>query len=159
MLSRFEHDYQNKNNSNNNSKTLFDELARMSKVVNFQKIFFGAVRSSQSNFTSNLDSTLDVGHFTDRTQINKDLMLVNQILANGSYYSLQRGSEYRTSKVFKWSKRGWMTNGLVFKFHLNTGQPDHLNIGQMDAIWFSYGLVLYLNGWFSTQDIAHKLTI
>ena len=62
-------------------------------------------------------------------------------------------SEYRPSWVFKWSKtkRGWMPNGPVFKFHLNTTQPDHLNTGQMDgillmdAILFSYVLVQYLN--------------
>ena len=34
-----------------------------------------------------------------------------------------------------------MPNGLVFKCHLNTGQPNHLNTGQMDAILFSYILV------------------
>ena len=33
---------------------------------------------------------------------------------------VQLGSEYRTSWVFEWSKRGWMLNGLVFKCHLNT---------------------------------------
>ena len=47
-----------------------------------------------------------------------------------------------------------MPNGLVSECHLNTGQPNHLNTGQMDAILFSYVLVQYLNGWSSTDDIA-----
>ena len=29
-----------------------------------------------------------------------------------------------------------MPNGLVFECHLNTGQPNHLNTGQMAAILF-----------------------
>ena len=56
---------------------------------------------------------------------------------------LQWGSEYQTSLVFEWSKRGWMPNGLVFECYLNTRQPKHLNTGQMDAILFSYLLVCY----------------
>ena len=63
---------------------------------------------------------------------------------------VQWGSEYQTSLVFKWSKRGWMPNGLVFECHLNTGQPNHLNTAQMDAILFSYVLVWYSNDWSST---------
>ena len=56
--------------------------------------------------------------------------------------------------------RGWMSNGLEFKCHLNTRQPNHLNTGQMNAILFSYVLVWYSNdGQSSTQDIAHKLAI
>ena len=39
-----------------------------------------------------------------------------------------------------------MPNGLLFKCHLNTGQPNHLNTRQMDAILFSMFLVQYLNG-------------
>ena len=54
---------------------------------------------------------------------------------------MQWASEYRISLVFKWLKRGWMLNGLVFKCHLNTRQPNHLNTGQMDFILFSYELV------------------
>ena len=60
------------------------------------------------------------------------------------------GSEYQTSLVFEWLKRVWMPNGLVFECHLNTGQPNHLNTGQMDNIIFSYVLVWYLNGRSST---------
>ena len=52
-----------------------------------------------------------------------------------------------------------MPNGPAFERHLNTGQLYHLNIGQMDAILFSYVLGWYLNGWSSTQNIAHKPTI
>ena len=52
-----------------------------------------------------------------------------------------------------------MPNGQVFECYLNTGQPNHLNTGQMDAILFSYVLVQYSNGWSSTQDITHILTI
>ena len=53
---------------------------------------------------------------------------------------IQWGSEWQTSLVFKWSKRGWIPNGLVFKCHMNTGQ--------MDAILFSYVLFWYSNGRF-----------
>ena len=63
---------------------------------------------------------------------------------------IQWESENRTSLVFKWSKRGWMPNGPVFECYLNTGQPDHLNTGQMDTILYSYVLVQYLNGQSST---------
>ena len=67
---------------------------------------------------------------------------------------LQWGSEYQTSLVLEWSKRGWIPNGLVFECHWNKGQPNHLNTKQMDAILFSYVLVWYLNGWSSTWDRA-----
>ena len=63
---------------------------------------------------------------------------------------LQWGFDYQTSLVFEWSKRGWMPNILVFKCHLHTRQPDHLNTGQMDTILFNYVLVGYSNGWSST---------
>ena len=46
-----------------------------------------------------------------------------------------------------------MPNGLVFKCHLNMGQPNELNTIQMDAILFSYVMVWYSNGRPSTQDI------
>ena len=65
-------------------------------------------------------------------------------------FSIPWGSEYQTSLVFKWSKRDWMPNGLVFECHLNTGQPTHLNLVQMDDILFSYVLVWYSNGWSGT---------
>ena len=48
---------------------------------------------------------------------------------------IQWGSEYQTSPVFEWLKRGWLPNGLVLECH----------IGQMDAILFSFMLVHYLN--------------
>ena len=47
-------------------------------------------------------------------------------------YHIQWGSEHLTSLVIKWSRRGWMPNGLVFKCHLITGQPNHLKTRQMD---------------------------
>ena len=47
-----------------------------------------------------------------------------------------------------------MPNGLVFKCHLNTGQPDHLNPRKLGAILFSYVMVRYSNGRSITQDIA-----
>ena len=34
---------------------------------------------------------------------------------------------------------------LVFKCHLNTGQPDHMNTRQLDATLFSHTLIWYLN--------------
>ena len=42
---------------------------------------------------------------------------------NGPIFTglVQWGSEYRTSLVFKWSKRGWMPKGLVFEY--KTAQP------------------------------------
>ena len=51
-----------------------------------------------------------------------------------------------------------MPNGLVFEWHLKTGEPNHLNTLQMDAILFSYVLVWYLNGWSSliTELLATK---
>ena len=52
----------------------------------------------------------------------------------GSEYqtcAMQRGSEYRASSLFVWSKRG-----PIFECHFNTGPLDHLNSGQMDAILF-----------------------
>ena len=52
-----------------------------------------------------------------------------------------------------------MPNGLVFERHLNAGQPNHFNTGQMDAILFSCVLVQYLNGLSSTKDKAYRLTI
>ena len=63
---------------------------------------------------------------------------------------IQWGFDYQTSLVFEWSKRGWMPNILVFKCHLHTRQPDHLNTGQMDTILFNYVLVGNFNGWSST---------
>ena len=63
---------------------------------------------------------------------------------------VQWRSEYRTSLVFEWSKRGLMPIGQVFECHLNTRQPNHLNFEQMDTILFSYKLVRYLNGQPST---------
>ena len=62
----------------------------------------------------------------------------------------QWGSDYQTSLVFEWLKRGWMPNGPVFECNLNTIQPSHLNNGQMDTILFPYELVLYSYGWSST---------
>ena len=38
-------------------------------------------------------------------------------------YELQWGSEYQTSLVLKWTKKGWMPNGLVFECHLNIRLP------------------------------------
>ena len=55
-----------------------------------------------------------------------------------SKFRLQWGSKFQTSLVFKWSKRGWMPNGLVFECHLITGQPNHLNTKQVDTILFSF---------------------
>ena len=52
-----------------------------------------------------------------------------------------------------------MPNGPVFECHLKTGQPNHFNNGQMDAILFSYVMVWYLNGQSSTKDIARRPTI
>ena len=48
-----------------------------------------------------------------------------------------------------------MPNGPVFECHLNTGQPDHLNAEQMDAILFSYELVQYSNGRLTIQIPNH----
>ena len=52
----------------------------------------------------------------------------------GNFFAdgIQWGAEYQTSLVFILSKRCQMPNGPVFNCHLN--------IGQMNAIWFSYVL-------------------
>ena len=42
-----------------------------------------------------------------------------------------------------------MPNGMVLECHLNTGQPDHLNNRELDAILFTIH-IWYLNGWSST---------
>ena len=62
----------------------------------------------------------------------------------------------KTSSVFKWLKRGWTPNGSVLKWYLNSRQLDHFNTGQIDSILFlySYILVRYSNGQFSTLDQA-----
>ena len=39
-----------------------------------------------------------------------------------------------------------MPNIPLLEYHLNTGQPDHLNNTQMDSILFYYVLVQNLNG-------------
>ena len=52
-----------------------------------------------------------------------------------------------------------MPNGLVFKCHLNTGEPKNLNTGQIDDILQSYVLVQYLNGQSSTKDVAGYFTM
>ena len=38
-----------------------------------------------------------------------------------------------------------MPNGMVLECHLNTGQPDHLNNGELDAILFKLQKVWYSN--------------
>ena len=59
-------------------------------------------------------------------------------------------SEYGTSLIFKWLKRGWKPNGTVFECHLKIGQSNHLNAHQIDIMLFSYVLVQYSDGWSST---------
>ena len=39
---------------------------------------------------------------------------------------IEWGSEYGTSLIFKWSRRGWMPNGVVFKSHLKPANGRHL---------------------------------
>ena len=52
---------------------------------------------------------------------------------------IQWGSEILTSLDFEWSQIGLMPNGLVFKGHFNTGQPNHMNTRPMDAnLFFLY---------------------
>ena len=68
-----------------------------------------------------------------------------------SKFRLQWGSKFQTSLVFKWSKRGWMPNGLVFECHLITGtaQPFEYQTNRHHLVFF-YVLVGYLNGRSST---------
>ena len=55
------------------------------------------------------------------------------------------------------SKLVWYSNGQnevgcqMVRF-FNTRKPNHLNMRQMDAIWFSYVIVQYLNGQSSRYD-------
>ena len=61
--------------------------------------------------------------------------------------------DLNTGLVWYWN--GHMRSNAkwcVFKCHLNTGEPNHLNTGQMDAILFSDVLVWYLNGQSRTAD-------
>ena len=58
---------------------------------------------------------------------NKIPTSFNQVIFSLGRKIIQWGSEYRTSSAFEWSKRDWMPNGMVFKCHLNNGQPNHLN--------------------------------
>ena len=60
------------------------------------------------------------------------------------------GSKQRTSPIFRSGTFVPLSNGLVIKCHLNTGQPNHWNTRQMDTILFSYVLFQYLNGRSST---------
>ena len=92
-------------------------------------------------------------HLQSRTKAWK-IIILRKYLA-----WIQWGSEYQTSSVFEWLKKGLLTNGPEFKCHLNTGRLDHLNTRQMNAILFSYALVWYLNIKSSTQDKKHGLTI
>ena len=62
------------------------------------------------------------------------------LLFCGSNYIVHKGlglhwrSEYQTSSVFKWLKRGWMK--MVHKCYLNTVQLNHLITGQMEPYFF-----------------------
>ena len=49
--------------------------------------------------------------------------------------------DLNTKLVWCLNGRKEESNGLVFKCHLNTRQPNHLNTGQTDAILFSFVLV------------------
>ena len=75
-----------------------------------------------------------------------EIKVYNVFMKILNYCTTRLGFEYQNSSLLKWLKRSWMPNGLVFKCHLNTGQPHHLKTGQIDAILFSYVLVLYSNG-------------
>ena len=91
------------------------------------------INSSQSGLAFTLkNSGLRFTEFFIRKIVNPRLI----VEIEAWWTLLQWGSENQTSYVFEWSKRGWMPNGPVFKCHLNTGQPDHLITGQMDAILF-----------------------
>ena len=72
---------------------------------------------------------------------------------------VQWGSEYWTSLVLEWLKGGCLPSVPVFECHLITGQPNHLNTGQIDLILFSYVLVWYLNERSSTYNILDRPTI
>ena len=41
----------------------------------------------------------------------------------GSIMSIQWGSEIMTSLEFKWSERGWVTNGPDFEWDLKSASP------------------------------------
>ena len=46
-----------------------------------------------------------------------------------------------------------MPNALVFVCHLNTGQPNHLNTGQMDVIFLMYWSGIQMVDLVSVLDI------
>ena len=63
----------------------------------------------------------------------------------GKNWTIQWGSEYRTSLVFKWSKVVWSPNGPIFECHLNTRLnfvqylEHHLNTGPLNTeLLFEY---------------------
>ena len=63
------------------------------------------------------------------------------------FYNLNTaGSEFSIQMIDQRLEAKW----YEFKCHLNTRQPDHLNTRLLDAILFSYALVWYSNGPFST---------
>ena len=69
--------------------------------------------------------------FQEMWSANESFIFKTQM--NSSIFDkvIQRESEYQTSLVFKWLKRGWMPNDPLFECHLNTGQPNHLNTGKL----------------------------
>ena len=52
-------------------------------------------------------------------------------------FTLQWGSEIRTSLDFEWSKRGWVTNGPDFEWDLKFGSPTISNL-DLSPILFKF---------------------
>ena len=127
--------------------TLFIHSDAIKIGIKCHKKLIWSTLSSIINFNTSLQKSTLLVQFSGAI-LKPDLLQPDSV--HHLKLRLEFGSEYQTCLLFKWSNRGWMSNGLVFECHLNTGQPDHLNARQMDAILFSYVLVQYLNGRSST---------
>ena len=107
------------------------------------KIFFCLARIASFSFVQGWDSPSNAITFCSLAELFYEWWFTNFNIVNltpvfhGSN-KVQWGYEYQTSLVFKWLKRGWMPNGLVFRYHLNTRQPNYLNTGQKEAITGSH---------------------
>ena len=61
----------------------------------------------------------------DKDYLSSHVTFTWNVLSAGKQqqYQLQWGSEIRPSLDFEWSKTGWVTNGLDFKWDLKSGSP------------------------------------
>ena len=116
----------------------WSSMKAMAYILNIHHITF-EYRYSDCNCYCQLNGIKYVLYFWHNLRLKHRQTKLLKSVKN----QLQCGSEYPTKSVFKWSKRGWMTNGPVFEY-----QTDQLINRQIDAILFSYELARYFNGWY-----------